>query len=460
MRAAIYARVSTEGQLDGHSIAAQINEVTEYARKSKIEIYKMYVDEGISGTKENRPEFQKMIKDAEQKLFDVILVHKFDRFARSVEISSKIKTRLRRVGVNIISITEPVEDSPIGFFSEGLMALMSEYFVKNLAREVKKGQKQRVLEGLPSGTVPYGYYHKDKKIYIDEEKAKIVRLIFQMYSEGKGFMAIAIWLNENRIPSPKDGTWKNFHIARLIKKRLYIGEIQYAKEYYPSSVPPIVPLELYEAANRMNGVKAETYNYKTSNKDKFLFAGRLVCRECNHRLTLHRTTEKGTYYWYYYCHVGKNYDRRNRCTVKKYIKAAKLEKLILDHIKSFMRHRTVKVNAPVEPIYEIISGRKDKILEELERAKAAYIRSVFSLDEYTQIKQKLEDELAFVESEGLNTTPKTIDIKPLIKNMLEEFNACEKGDIVARKVVLQKYIERIYYLPDSIDIAWVRSRPC
>jgi len=158
MIAALYVRVSTTEQADeGFSIAAQIRLLSEYCQREEIKIYNIYADEGISGQKENRPEFQKMLKDAQNKNFDIIIVHKFDRFARKVELSQRVKRQLKSAGVNVISMTEPIEDSPIGFFQEGIMELLSEYYVRNLSLEVKKGHIERAKQGLHSGPVPYGY---------------------------------------------------------------------------------------------------------------------------------------------------------------------------------------------------------------------------------------------------------------------------------------------------------------
>ncbi|MDP4121019.1 MAG: recombinase family protein, partial [Bacillota bacterium] len=88
MKAALYVRVSTMEQAEeGFSIPAQIKQLQEYCKKNNVEIFTVYADEGISGQKENRPAFQKMIKDAEKGLFNIILVHKYDRFARNTELS-------------------------------------------------------------------------------------------------------------------------------------------------------------------------------------------------------------------------------------------------------------------------------------------------------------------------------------------------------------------------------------
>ena len=455
MKAAIYARVSTDMQVDSYSISAQVSEVQTYSKNQGIEIHKIYIDEGESGTKENRPQFQQMIKDAEQKLFSVILVHKFDRFARSVEISSKIKTRLRKAGVNVISITEPVEDSPIGFFQEGLMALLAEYFSKNLAKEVKKGQKERVSKGLPAGRAPYGYRHENKTIVVDEEQANIVRLVFELFViEGMGFEKIAIRLNQLRVKPPQSELWHHWHIQRIIDHRIYIGELIYNGKHYPSAIPTIIDKQLFESAQKIREPMIKRMTYKSSNKDKFLFAGLLFCAECGSAIAMNKTKSKNKDCWFYFCPHARRDRIVRKCTQRKYIKAARLEDKILQHITNILKSKTVNIEAPTKETIIPIADRKEKILQELERAKVAYIRSVFSLDEFTEIKTRLENELKLVESEDIKPKTQKVNIKPHIKTMLQELKSIPEDEILKRKAVLQKYIDRINYTPKELNIIW------
>ena len=131
----------------------------------------------------------------------MILVHKFDRFARKIELSHRIKEHLKKHKVNVISITEPVEDSPIGFFQEGLLELLAEYYVKNLSKEVKKGHIERASQGLHNGSVPFGYYSNKSSgpLLIKEDETETVRLIYEKYLAGEGCMLIARWLQRNNV---------------------------------------------------------------------------------------------------------------------------------------------------------------------------------------------------------------------------------------------------------------------
>ena len=213
MIAALYARVSTEEQANReNSIPAQIRALREYCKKNNITIYDEFIDEGISGQKSERPSFQKMLKAAHNGKVNIILVHKFDRFARKIELSRNVKDSLRSAKVNVISITEPIEDNPMGFFMEGLYELMAEYYVKNLAVEVKKGMSERALKGKHTGQMPYGYYCKGGEVFINEEQAQVVRQIYTWYIEGNGQLKIANLLNERMIPTYKGLMLSLIHI--------------------------------------------------------------------------------------------------------------------------------------------------------------------------------------------------------------------------------------------------------
>ena len=108
-RQALYARVSSEEQAKReNSIPAQLRALREYCRKNNIEIFKEYKDEGITGQISKRPAFQQMLSAAFSGKINVILVHKFDRFARKVELSRSVKNSLQAAKVNVVSITEPV----------------------------------------------------------------------------------------------------------------------------------------------------------------------------------------------------------------------------------------------------------------------------------------------------------------------------------------------------------------
>ena len=453
MKAALYMRVSSEEQVDNFSLAAQLNELNAYCIKNNIEVYNAYRDEGLSGTKEDRPAFQKMISDAEKKLFDVILVHKFDRFARKVEISQRIKSRLKKASVNVISITEPIEDSPIGFFQEGLLELLSEYFIKNLSSEIKKGQKERASQGKHHGSVPFGYRTKDGEAYIIEAEAEIVRTIFRMYLEGHGYCKIAMYLNSSNIKTLTGKYWRQYPICRILQNSTYAGYVSLNGQTYVSTIPPIISQEIFDEAQKQRGFQNKRYPYRTSRQKEYLLLGLLRCGECGGAMRFFSTKRKSGYlYTAYCCNVATQGNMAHKCTFARHFSTKKLDNKVLEAIYTIANDINIEIKTNRQTkIVNIVDNYADKLQKELKRAKEAYLGGVFDLTEYSQTRAKIEKDLKELETSQVPPAP---DIRDDIKNMLQEFERLSEDDIINRKRTLQKIISYISIGPDGIEVSF------
>lgn len=138
LRAVLYARFSSDNQRS-ESIDAQIRAMKKYCSQNHMYIIDTYVDEAKSATSDKRPSFQRMIEDSKKHLFDVVLVHKLDRFSRNRYDSAMYKRTLKMNGVAVFSVLENLDDTPESIMLESMLEGMSEYHSKNLAREVMKG---------------------------------------------------------------------------------------------------------------------------------------------------------------------------------------------------------------------------------------------------------------------------------------------------------------------------------
>ena len=217
MKVALYARVSSDRQDVDLSITAQLKALREYASRNGYTVVKEYIDEAESGRSIDRPGFQNMIATARQKLtpFEAILVWKLSRFARNREDSIIYKSLLRKHGIQVISINEPVEDTPSGKLLEGIIEVIDEFYSANLSQDVLRGQRENASRGFYNGgRPPYGYVRvkvKDgttsrTKLEPDPKTAPITQRIFRERLTGKGLKAIARSLNGDGISS---GTGKN-----------------------------------------------------------------------------------------------------------------------------------------------------------------------------------------------------------------------------------------------------------
>ena len=140
-RACAYIRYSSDNQRD-ESLEAQIRAIKEFGYAKGYEIVKVYQDKAKSATTDRRPGFQQMIKDSAYDIFDVVIVHKLDRFSRDKYDSAQYKRKLKQNGVKLVSVTENLDDSPESVILESVIEGMAEYYSKNLAREVMKGKSE------------------------------------------------------------------------------------------------------------------------------------------------------------------------------------------------------------------------------------------------------------------------------------------------------------------------------
>ena len=196
MRAVIYTRYSTDEQRE-ESAEIQDFFCREYAEKKGYSVTKVYSDPAKSGRSDNRPQFQQMIRDAKLKMFDCIIVHKIDRIHRNLLNYFKYEKELNDSGVQLFCVTIPFELDPTGI-SKVVAVQLAEWFSKNLADEVKKGQISNAKKALTiGGPPPLGYdtIKATREFVINHTEAEIIKEIFRMKANGDGYGKIIEVLN-------------------------------------------------------------------------------------------------------------------------------------------------------------------------------------------------------------------------------------------------------------------------
>ena len=197
VKVATYARFSSNNQRE-ESIMSQQRHMHKYIAQKGYLLVEEYVDEALTGTNTNRPAFKKMIDDAKQHKFDVVIVHKMDRFARSVYDTLDVKKQLLMYGVTIESVIDKFESTPEGDLQQIIQLGINEYYSKNLAREVMKGLSENAYQAKHNGGIPlYGYDvdPETKKYIINEHEAGAVRIIFNKIIQGFSYRELAEYLN-------------------------------------------------------------------------------------------------------------------------------------------------------------------------------------------------------------------------------------------------------------------------
>lgn len=301
-RAVLYARFSSDNQRT-ESIDAQIRAMKAYCKNNQLLIVNTYVDEAKSGTTTQRPAFQKMIEDSKSKSFDIVLVHKLDRFSRNRYDSALAKRELKRNGVSVYSVLENLDSSPESIMMEAVLEGMSEYYSRNLAREVIKGLKENALQCKHTGGPPPLGYDIDKdtrKLVINEDEAKAVRIIFEMYANGYSYSDILEVLRKNNYKTKKGTDFLRNSLYTILANQKYQGMYVFNKSSAKSvtgtrnthllksneeiisidgGCPQIVTKDIFEKVQkRMTENKHK--GARMNAKRLYLLSGRLFCKEC------------------------------------------------------------------------------------------------------------------------------------------------------------------------------------
>ncbi len=328
--AVIYARYSSERQNE-QSIEGQLHCCNEFALKNDLNIIDTYIDRAISGTTDNRPAFQQMLADCSKPVpWDIVLVYAIDRFGRnSIEIALN-KQKLKKNGKTLISATQRTSENIDGtknldgILLENVYIGLAEYYSAELSQKVKRGLKENRSKGLsPGGPIPFGYKSVNKKLVIDENRAKVVMDIFQQFSQGKIAKDIVKDLTEKGI-TYKGKPFFIHTIYNILHAEKYIGKYEFEGVPFPDIYPAIVPQDLFDKVQRILALN------KCGNKDRrvdFLLKRKIFCGLCGHQINGESGTSKnGTRKHYYKCSTRK---RSNTCDMNIFPKDA-LENLILD----------------------------------------------------------------------------------------------------------------------------------
>ena len=306
-RVALYARFSSDNQRT-ESIDAQIRAMEAYCKQHNYVIVETYVDEAKSATTDHRPAFQQMVADSASKSFDILLVHKLDRFARNRYDSAVYKRELKKNGVVVHSVLENLDSSPESVILESVLEGMSEYYSQNLAREVMKGMRETALQAKHTGGKPPLGYDVDpitQKLVLNPHEAEIVRLIYDMYSRGEGYSAILDALHYAGYKTKNGNEFRKNSLYSILTNGKYQGVYIFnrsaAKDgqgkrnthqdkatediiYIEGGCPQIVDKDTFakvQARIRENKHKGARNNAKTT----YLLTGKVWCKECGRAMT-------------------------------------------------------------------------------------------------------------------------------------------------------------------------------
>lgn len=413
-RAAAYIRVSTADQTE-FSPDAQLKQIKAYTSHNNMTLSEehIYADEGISGRSTGkRIAFNQMIKNAKKKPrpFDVILIHKFNRFARNREDAIIFKSLLKRdCGIKVISITEPIEDEKIGIIIESVLDAFSEYYSINLSEEVKKGMGEKASRGGVQSRAPMGYTIENNRLKINQKEAYIVKMIFNKFiDEEMTYLGIANDLNDMGIKTKNGNRFQSKTIKYILTNPTYKGYLLWNKKEKNGAIrdpsnwiiargdfAPILTEEEYEKVqkridllgrNRMNAQPSGTY--------KHFLSGLIVCQSCGGKMVFTRSKE----FTYFRCRKAKD----GGCVMKASIRANILEKAIIEKIESDMASMDFFVSdiehSRADYDLNFYKQQLKNVENKFEQAKLAYLDGIDTIKEYQENKFVFQKEKNVLES--------------------------------------------------------------
>ena len=315
--AVIYARYSGYGQQE-QSITGQLRDCYAYAKREGLKVVGEYIDRSMTGRNDDRPDFQRMLKDAEKKQFQHVIVWKLDRFARNRFDSAINKAALKKHGVSVLSATEMISNEPEGILLEGLIESIAEYFSENLSKHVKRGQRESILRGSHlGGTPPFGFRSVrdgDRlRLVADEKNAPILRYVFEQYAKGVSKKDILAELSKKGMVNAKGGSLTFSSLQKVLRNKKYIGIFMHDGEIIEGACDKIIDEDVFQKVQDILDSRSHGKNEKRV-RESYLLHGKAFCGLCGTKMVGDCGRSKtGAVHSYYSC--GKR--KKQRCCEKK-----------------------------------------------------------------------------------------------------------------------------------------------
>ena len=330
MDVVIYARFSSHNQNE-QSIEGQIKYCKEYAQRNDYNIIHTYIDEAKSGTSDNRPEFQKMIKDSAKKQFKGILVYQLDRFARSRLDSATYKAILKRNDVKVLSARENISDDASGILMESVLEGMAEYYSAELGQKVIRGMDINASKGFYNGgPVPIGLKLKTielplgvngkmickKQFDIDTEKAPIIQKMFDMYMNDNTMVDVIHYLKKKGIKTTKGKDFGKSSVRAILTNKKYITIYEYNGKEIKGVIPRVIEDDVFYKVQEKLAKNREAPS-RAKAKIPYLLTTKLFCGTCGEMMTGISGTSQNREIHHYYTCKGRKEHNCNRKNVKK-----------------------------------------------------------------------------------------------------------------------------------------------
>ena len=480
----LYPRVSTEMQVVGFSLDGQKSNLRRFADREEMEIVNIYEDAGKSGKSiEGRPAFKQMLFDIENGLeIDYVLVYKLSRFGRNAADILNSLEHIQSFGVNLICIEEGIDSSQTsGKLLISVLSAVAEIERENIIEQTMNGRKEKARQGgWNGGFAPYGYFLKDKQLFIQENEADAVRIIFDKFANtNMGFTKIAKYLNLQGIEkiSRANGSltqWSTHFVRMIIDNPVYCGKIAFGRrarekvkgtknEYKQTPQEnyilaegqheAIISEELWNMAHEkreLTGVKSPS---KIGRDRAHLLSGILKCPKCGGPMYTNKhawTNKDGTYreIYYYVCSKARA-ERGKSCDYTATLKKTDIEPLVIEAIRELIQNQDFAGEIKSRIGKEIDTSTLNRELKnyesklrEIELNKTRLENEIDSLPEDTRFRERKIHDMT-LRLDGLYDI--IVELEEKIEDVLLRRKAVEQDAIT---------LENIYTLLANFDIVF------
>lgn len=488
-KVAVYARFSSDMQRT-ESITAQVRACKITCGQKNYEVIKVYADEARTGRNDKREQFQQMIKDSALGIFDIVMVHKLDRFSRDPSDTLYYTKVLRQNKVELISVTESFDGTPEGEMMKMVILGINQYVSLNMSREVRKGLKENAVEALSTGgRGPMGFDIIDKQFVINEKEAEAVKLIFSMYDSGNGYMTIINKLNSLGYKTKKGLPFSKNSLYEILRNPKYYGCYVYNRacsaDIYgkrsphrhksldeqiivENGVPAIIDEELWQRVQeKMDKNKRLGGSFKA--KKVYLLSGKIRCGICHsaYHGNFRRPDPNREYYSYRCCNRDMKGD--HVCHNRE-IKKEDIEAFVLSQIERFffsdslIPTLTKNLNAYIQKTSQ--SANSDKILyesrlKELKQSRENIVNAVAQsgfAEVFSDKLKQLESEIAMV-SANLSlvsiTAPNIVVTEDMVKTYFSKFSDYVKAENTSQlKQIVDSYVDMVEIFPEHVTVSF------
>ncbi len=401
MRVALYARVSSEEQVEGYSIDAQKRAFQALVQVRDWIAIKEYLEEGKSARTEDiskRPIFKVMIADALAGKFDVLVVHKLDRFSRNLRITLEYFDKLLKAGVAFVSISEQMDfTTPSGKVHLALLGAFAQYYSDNLSQETKKGWAERRAQGLYCGLLPFGVMKGEDGVptpHPDTYPGLV--MAFELAAQGKSDREVAIALNVagyRTAGNQRQGLFSKDTLRGMLTNRFYLGYLPdgnggWVKGKHKAIIEEELWSEVQEARRRN---ATSTHNRCVRGRRVCSLSGITYCWDCKGRIHVSFTKAGKPRLGCY--NRSKGWECPQRSVLLEVYEEQIKEYLKTFHIPEDYQLKILEAHRKLEGAYDNLDGERAKWKAQLERIRDLYKWGDMTKKDYLKEKQTVLNEL-------------------------------------------------------------------